>query len=199
MTRPSHSMVCWQRPWRPTTPGAMSPSISIRGRDSPTGNRCSPRTCCSPGPCCATKAAPTIASIIPKSLRPKRRTRAPCGLISLAPPVGSGPYRVSAVKPGASVTVTRNPDYWGRDLPVNRGLWNFDEIRLDFYREANGQFEAFKRGLYDFRVESEPLRWHDGYDFPAARNGEVIRDTIKTGLPQPSEFLVFNTRRPVFS
>ena len=97
------------------------------------------------------------------------------------------------------MTLTRNPDYWGRDLPVNRGLWNFDEIRLDFYREANGQFEAFKRGLYDFRVETEPLRWHDGYDFPAARNGEVIRDTIKTGMPQPSEFLVFNTRRPVFS
>src|SRR6202040_2536399 len=111
----------------------------------------------------------------------------------------SDPYRVSAVKPGASVTLTRNPDYWGRDLPVNRGLWNFDEIRLDFYREANGHFEAFKRGLYDFRVETEPLRWHDGYDFPAARNGEVIRDTIKTGMPQPSEFLVFNTRRPVFS
>ena len=118
---------------------------------------------------------------------------------SMSPPIGSGPYRVSAVKPGASVTLTRNPDYWGRDLPVNRGLWNFDEIRLDFYREANGQFEAFKRGLYDFRVESEPLRWHDGYDFPAARNGEVIRDAIKPGVPQPSEFLVFNTRRPPFS
>ena len=103
-------------------------------------------------------------------------------------PVGSGPYRVSAVRPGASVTLTRNPDYWGRDLPANRGLWNFDEIRLDYYREANGQFEAFKRGLYDFRVETEPLRWHDGYDFPAARNGELIRDTIKTGMPQPSEY-----------
>jgi peptide/nickel transport system substrate-binding protein len=118
---------------------------------------------------------------------------------SMSPPIGSGPYRVSAVKPGAAVTLTRNPDYWGRDLPVNRGLWNFDEIRLDFYREANGAFEAFKRGLYDFRVETEPLRWHDGYDFPAARKGEVIRDTIKTGIPQPSEFLVFNTRRQVFS
>jgi peptide/nickel transport system substrate-binding protein len=118
---------------------------------------------------------------------------------SMSPPIGSGPYRVSAVKPGASVTLMRNPDYWGRDLPVNRGLWNFDEIRLDFYREANGQFEAFKRGLHDYRVETEPLRWHDGYDFPAVRNGEVIRDTIKTGMPQPSEFLVFNTRRPVFS
>ena len=114
-------------------------------------------------------------------------------------PVGSGPYRVSAVRPGASVTLTRNPDYWGRDLPANRGLWNFDEVRFDYYRESNGQFEAFKRGLYDFRVEHEPLRWHDGYDFPAARSGELIRDTIKTGMPQPSEYLVFNTRRALFS
>lgn len=118
---------------------------------------------------------------------------------TLTGPVGSGPYRVTAVKPGASVTLTRNPDYWGRDLPINRGLYNFDEIRLDYFREANGQFEAFKRGLYDFRVEHEPLRWHDGYDFPAVRSGEVIRDTVKPGVPQPSEFLVFNTRRPVFA
>ena len=118
---------------------------------------------------------------------------------SMTAPVGSGPYRVTAVRPGASVTLTRNPDYWGSDLPANRGLWNFDEIRLDFYREANGAFEAFKRGLYDFRVETEPLRWHDGYDFAAVRSGEVIRDTIETGMPKPSEFLVFNTRRPMFA
>ncbi|WP_454652625.1 extracellular solute-binding protein [Bradyrhizobium liaoningense] len=118
---------------------------------------------------------------------------------TLTAPVGSGPYRVTAVKPGASVTLTRNPDYWGRDLAINRGLYNFDEIRLDYFREANGQFEAFKRGLYDFRIEHEPLRWHDGYDFPAARSGDVIRDTAKPGVPQPSEFLVFNTRRPIFA
>ena len=117
----------------------------------------------------------------------------------MAAPIGSGPYRVSAVNPGVSVTLTRNPDYWGRDLPANRGLWNFDEVRLDYYREANGYFEAFKRGLYDFRVETEPLRWHDGYDFPAVGNGQVLRDTFKPGTPQPSQFLVFNTRRPVFA
>src|SRR3954465_637606 len=92
---------------------------------------------------------------------------------SMTAPLGSGPYRVTALRPGASLTLTRNPDYWGRDLPVNRGLWNFDEVRLDFYREANGHFEAFKRGLYDFRVEHEPARWHDGYDFPAAKTGEL--------------------------
>jgi peptide/nickel transport system substrate-binding protein len=103
------------------------------------------------------------------------------------------------VNPGASVSLSRNPDYWGRDLPINRGLWNFDEIRLDFFREANGYFEAFKRGLYDFRVEREPLRWHDGYDFPAVRKGEVIRDTFRPQVPQPSEYLVFNTRHPVFA
>jgi peptide/nickel transport system substrate-binding protein len=118
---------------------------------------------------------------------------------SMLPPIGSGPYRVTEVKPGASVTFTRNPDYWGRDLPINRGFWNFDEIKFDFYRESNGLFEAFRRGLYDFRVETEPLYWHDGYDFPAARDGQVIRDAIKTGMPQPSEFLVFNTRLPKFS
>src|SRR5215475_8437870 len=118
---------------------------------------------------------------------------------SLTPMIGSGPYRVTSVKPGASVTFTRNPDYWGRDLPINRGLFNFDEIRFEYFREANGYFEAFRRGLYDFRVETEPLRWHEGYDFPAVKNGDVIRETITTGLPAPSEFLVFNTRRPLFS
>jgi peptide/nickel transport system substrate-binding protein len=118
---------------------------------------------------------------------------------SLTGPIGSGPYRVNGVRAGASVTLTRNPDYWGRDLPINRGQWNFDEVRLDYYREANGAFEAFKRGLYDFRVENEPLRWHEGYDFAAVRSGNVIRDEITPGTPQPSEYLVFNTRRPVFA
>ena len=118
---------------------------------------------------------------------------------SMAPPLGSGPYRVSTVKPGADLTFTRDPDYWGRELPVNRGMWNFDAIQFSYYREANSHFEAFKRGLYDVRVEYEPLRWHSGYDFPAVQRGEVIREAIKTGMPNPSEFLVFNTRRPLFA
>ncbi|WP_233026373.1 extracellular solute-binding protein [Rhodopseudomonas boonkerdii] len=118
---------------------------------------------------------------------------------TMAPPLGSGPYTVTHVRPGASVTMTRNPDYWGRDLPVNRGMWNFDEVRIDYYREANGMYEAFTRGLYDFRVENEPLRWHEGYDFAAVKSGDVVRDSVTTGLPKPSEFLVFNTRRLVFS
>jgi len=118
---------------------------------------------------------------------------------SMAPPLGSGPYRVTHVDPGSSVTLTRDPNYWGRDLPINKGLWNFDEVRLDFYRDANSQFEAFTRGLYDFRVENEPLRWHSGYDLPAVKSGKIVRDVIKPGVPNPTEFLVFNTRRSIFA
>jgi peptide/nickel transport system substrate-binding protein len=103
------------------------------------------------------------------------------------------------VKAGASVTFTRNPDYWGNDLNVNRGLWNFDEVRFDYFRDGNTAFEAFSRGLIGFRVETEPSRWSTGYDFPAARDGRIIKETIANGAPQPSEYLVFNTRRPQFA
>ena len=118
---------------------------------------------------------------------------------SFEPMTGSGPYVVTEVRPGQSVTVKRDPDYWGRDLPVNRGLWNFDEIRFDYYRDANAHFEAFKKGLIDLRVETDSTRWATGYDFPALREGRVTRETITTGLPKPSFFFVFNTRRPTFA
>ncbi|MEA2986781.1 MAG: peptide/nickel transport system substrate-binding protein [Alphaproteobacteria bacterium] len=117
---------------------------------------------------------------------------------SFEPMIGSGPYVVIDVRPGQSVTIKRNPDYWGRELPVNRGLWNFDEIRFDYYRDANAHFEAFKKGLYDLRVETDSTRWAAGYDFPALREGRVVRQTFTTGLPKPSFFFVFNTRRPIF-
>jgi peptide/nickel transport system substrate-binding protein len=118
---------------------------------------------------------------------------------SMTAPMGSGAYRVTNVRPGASITLTRNPDYWGRDLPINRGLWNFDEVRFEYFRDANTAFEAFKRGLYDFRVETEPLRWATGYDFPALREGKLVKEELGNGQPQPSDFLVFNSRRPQFA
>ncbi len=118
---------------------------------------------------------------------------------SFAPPVGSGPYRVADMKPGDSVTFRRDPDYWGRDLPINRGLWNFDEIRFDYYRDANTHFEAFKKGLCDVRVETDPTRWQSGYDFPALRDGRVIKEALPYGLPKGMAAMVFNTRRPIFS
>ena len=114
-------------------------------------------------------------------------------------PLGSGPYLVGEVDPGRSVTLRRDPNYWGRDLPVNRGSWNFDEIRFDYYRDANAQLEAFKKGLYDMRPEQDPPRWQTAYDFPAVRDGRVIKDVLPTGLPRGMAAFVFNTRRPVFS
>ncbi len=113
--------------------------------------------------------------------------------------VGSGPYIVAKVDPGKSVTLLRNPDYWGRDLPANRGFWNFDEVRFDYYRDASSYHEAFKRGLFDLRAETDPGRWQTVYDFPAMRDGRVVKETFISGLPKPSSFFVFNTRRPIFS
>ncbi|GLK57570.1 ABC transporter substrate-binding protein [Methylopila capsulata] len=118
---------------------------------------------------------------------------------SFRPLVGSGPYVVSDVSPGRAVTFRRDPNYWGADLPVNRGLNNFDEIRYDYYRDANALFEAFKAGLVDVLPESDPIRWTTGYDFPAVRNGDVVRDELKTGLPWGMSAFVFNTRKPLFA
>jgi peptide/nickel transport system substrate-binding protein len=115
------------------------------------------------------------------------------------PLVGSGPYVVADVKAGESVTFKRNQEYWGRDLPINRGLWNFDEIRFDYFRDANSHFEAFKKGLYDVRAEIDPGRWESGYYFPAARDGRVIKESFPYGLPKGMYGLVFNTRRPIFA
>ena len=118
---------------------------------------------------------------------------------TLAKPIGSGPYVVDAIDAGKSVTFKRDPNYWGRALPINRGLWNFDELRFDFYRDANAYFEAFKAGLYDVRSETDPGRWQTGYDFPAARDGRVVKEAFPTGLPKFSSDFVFNTRRPIFA
>jgi peptide/nickel transport system substrate-binding protein len=118
---------------------------------------------------------------------------------SLAIPVGSGPYSIESVEPGRAIVLRRNPDYWGKDLPMKRGLDNFDEIRVEYYRDVNGYFEAFKKGLFDYLPETDPGRWSIGYDFPAAKDGRVVLDTFKTGTPKGMNAFVFNTRRPIFA
>jgi peptide/nickel transport system substrate-binding protein len=118
---------------------------------------------------------------------------------TFAPPVGSGPFIVKTVDPGRSVTLVRNRDYWGAKLPINRGLWNVDELKIDFYRDDNSYFEAFKKGLYDVRAENDPTRWQTGYDTPAFRAGRYVKDVFPTGQPKGMNALVFNTRRPVFA
>ncbi len=118
---------------------------------------------------------------------------------SFSAPLGSGPYTVTKVSPGESVTFSRDRNYWGRDLPINRGLWNFDTIRYDYYRDGNTHFEAFKKGLYDVRAETDPGRWQTAYNFPALRDGRVVKEEFPYGLPKGMRGLVFNTRRSIFA
>jgi peptide/nickel transport system substrate-binding protein len=114
-------------------------------------------------------------------------------------PVGSGPYRVAEVKPGERLVLERDPNYWAKNLPIARGLYNFDRIRIDYYRDATAMFEAFKAGLIDYRVEDDTNRWRNEYDFPAARDGRVIKAAIPSGLPKGVSGFAFNTRRAPFA
>ena len=117
---------------------------------------------------------------------------------TLEPPVGTGPYIIADVKPGESLILKRNPDYWAKNLPLHRGMYNFDEIRIEYFRDANSLFEAFKGGLVDFRDETDPTRWLTGYDFPAVESGRVKRESLPLGGPKGMQGFAFNTRRALF-
>ncbi len=116
----------------------------------------------------------------------------------LTPLVGSGPYVFGEVNPGTSITLVRSPDYWARDLPIKRGLDNFDEIRIEYFRDANSHFEAFKKGLFDVQPEGDPARLSSAYAFPAVSDGRVVLEPFKKGTPAGMNAFVFNTRRPPF-
>jgi peptide/nickel transport system substrate-binding protein len=118
---------------------------------------------------------------------------------SFVAPVGSGPYLVGEVKPGQSITLKRDPNYWAAKLPVNQGLYNFDEIRFDYYRDAGSLFEAFKAGAVDARPEDDPTRWTEGYHIPAVRDGRIVKEAFPVATPAGMSALVFNTRRPLFA
>ncbi len=118
---------------------------------------------------------------------------------TLRPPIGSGPYRVAAVEPGARITLVRDPDYWAKDLPARRGLYNADELRWEYFRDRNALMEGFKSGLLDLVSESDPGRWAVYYDFPAARDGRVARLTLPLDVPRGMTGFALNTRRPLFA
>ncbi|MBH0239729.1 ABC transporter substrate-binding protein [Methylobrevis sp. L22] len=117
---------------------------------------------------------------------------------SLTPLLGSGPYTIAEVRPGQRLGLARNPDYWAKDLPIKRGFDNFDEIRIEYFRDGNSLFEAFKKGDVDVHFETDAGRWAEGYDFPAARAGAVVRDSFVSGIPKGMNAFVFNTRRKPF-
>ena len=113
-------------------------------------------------------------------------------------PLGSGPYRIAKVSPGRSIVMERVADYWAADLPVNRGRFNFGQIRLEFYRDRDVQHEAFKSGEFDFHEEFTSRIWATGYDFPAVRNGRVIKEAVPNRGPASRQYFVLNLRKPKF-
>lgn len=114
-------------------------------------------------------------------------------------PVGSGPYVVEAYEPGRFIEFARDPDWWGEDLGVNRGTNNFERIRFDYYLNQAALWEAVKGGQLSMFADQDPVRWAEGYDFPAALAGQLQRAEIGHQRPTGMEGFVFNTRRPVFA
>jgi microcin C transport system substrate-binding protein len=117
---------------------------------------------------------------------------------TLDPPLGSGPYTIQSIDPGRSITYRRLADYWGAELPVNKGRYNFDTIRYDYYRDATIALEAFKAGQYDARVENSSKDWATGYDSPALRAGLIKKEQIPNQLPSGMQGFGYNLRRPIF-
>ncbi len=117
---------------------------------------------------------------------------------TLEPPMGSGPYRITDVKQGRSITYTRDPDYWGKDLPINRGILNFDTITFQYFRDRNIALEAFKAGVYSFREEFTSKSWATEYTGPAFDKGIIKREEMPDYEPAPLYGLFINTREDKF-
>jgi peptide/nickel transport system substrate-binding protein len=118
---------------------------------------------------------------------------------TVKPLIGSGPYRVAKVVPGERIVFERNPDYWGANVPSKRGMDNFDTITIEYFLNANAEFEAFKKGICAIHTESDPVKRERGLDFPAFKSGDVVAETFDAGIPPVVTGFLFNTRRPQFS
>lgn len=105
---------------------------------------------------------------------------------------GSGPYIIEEVDPPRKISFKRNPDYWGWDLPINKGRHNFDRIRLTYFASSEGAFGAFRAGEVTFRTESDAKQWASFYDFPAIQKGWVKREELPNGQPPAMTGIVFN-------
>jgi peptide/nickel transport system substrate-binding protein len=118
---------------------------------------------------------------------------------SLEAPIGSGPYVVDKMEPGRFISFKKNPNWWGKDLPFNRGQWNLSEIRYDYFTDANVVFEAFKGGTLTSYRETSPAKWVSNYDFPAVKSGAITLSEIPDHRPSGIQGLVMNTRKPIFA
>jgi microcin C transport system substrate-binding protein len=115
------------------------------------------------------------------------------------PPLAGGPYRITSWRMGQYLIYSRVKDYWAADLPVNRGRWNFDTLRYDYYLDDNVAFEAFKAGAFDMRVESSAKNWATRYIGKNFDRGFIVKEALKNDSAQDTRWLAFNIQRPVFS
>ncbi|MBO3760303.1 extracellular solute-binding protein [Ciceribacter sp. L1K22] len=118
---------------------------------------------------------------------------------SLEVPVGSGPYKIKAIRPGERITYERDPNYWGKDIPSKVGFDNYDEISVTYFLQDSTLFEAFKKGDVDVYPDGDSNHWERAYDFPAVTNGDVVKEEFQPGLPSGMLGFVFNVRRPLFA
>ena len=114
------------------------------------------------------------------------------------PPLGSGPYRVGKFEFGRTITYERVPDWWAANMPTGKGLNNFDRIRIEYFRDATVELEAFKAGQLDYRQENISKQWATAYDFPAVRKGLVKKEEVRHHLPTGMQGFAMNTRRKLF-
>lgn len=119
--------------------------------------------------------------------------------LTMQPILGSGPYLIDRIDAGRSITYKRNPQYWAKDLPINRGRYNFDQIKYVYYRSLDIAFEGFKSGQYTFQEERKSRNWVTEYDFPAVKSGIVAKYTSQTKVPVTTQSFVFNTRKAPFN
>ena len=118
---------------------------------------------------------------------------------TLEPAVGSGPYTLEKMDVGQTIVYKRNPDYWGTNLPINKGRNNFDKIRIEYFADYNSAFEGFKGGSYTFRTEYMSKLWATGYDFPAIEKKWVTKKLLPNGDIAPGQSFIINLRRDKFS
>ena len=114
---------------------------------------------------------------------------------SMEIPLGSGPYQVEKVEAGRSVRYARVEDYWGKNLAVNKGFYNFDHVHFDYYRDNTVALQAFKAGHFDYWLETSAKNWATAYDIPAVKDGRIVKEEIDNHNPQGMQGFIFNTRR----
>lgn len=132
--------------------------------------------------------------VLPKHWWAGRDFEAP----SLDPPLGSGAYRVGRFEPGRFVEYQRVPEYWAKDLPVNRGRDNFDVRRFEYFRDVTVSLEAFKGGQYDWRMEMSAKEWATAYEIPEVKDGRIVKEAVPHRRPAGMQAFVMNLRRPLF-